>query len=326
MSIFNSLISAPHNKSGLWLHNLIRSYSLLNFLFGSSGSSAHFVSLEEQGKSGDFWKMLSPKEQYSDEAEVFTVRSYFMMMGQVFIMLAALLIFLIWIFASVLQSNTKAEIFINAELAPAEKSEIKYSLSKQDSLEEMQATLEATPWIRHATIKKHAGVDNPIILIEIEKSMPLGRLDSQRLVFMNAESISVIAYEDDNGINSGEQNIPLIKGDFYDKVLNAQPVATEMTMTMTMSMSMSMTMRRAAQILSTANIEVSEYSISPSGVLLIIFENNGVIRLGASDHTGRLSRLQKFLQSYPSDLARIKSIDLRYDNKIAVSYKGGSKA
>ena len=291
-------------------------------MFGSSDSSAYLLSDEEQGKSGDFWKILSPKEQYNDEVEVFTMSSYFTMMAQVFIMLAALLIFLIWIFASVLQSNTKAEIFINTELAPAESSEIKYSLSKQDSLEEMQATLEATPWIRHAIIKKHAGVDNPLILIKIEKSMPLGRLDSQRLVFMNDESISVIAYEDDNGINSGEQNIPLIKGDFYDKVLNAQPAATEMTM----SMSMSMTMRRAAQILSTANIEVSEYSISPSGVLLIIFENNGVIRLGASDHTGRLSRLQRFLQSYPSDLARIKSIDLRYDNKIAVSYKGGSKA
>ena len=320
MSIFDFLISAPNNKGGLWLYNLSRSYYLLKFLFGSSDSSAYLLLHEEQGKSGDFWKMLSPKEQYSDEAEVFTVRSYFMMMGQVFIMLAALLIFLIWIFASVLQSNTKAEIFINAELAPAEKSEIKYSLSKQDSLEEMQATLEATPWIRRATIKKHAGVDNPLILIEIEKSMPLGRLDSQRLVFMNDESISVITYEDDNGINSGEQNIPLIKGDFYDEVLNAQPAATEMTM------SMSMTMRRAAQILSTANIEVSEYSISPSGVLLIIFENNGVIRLGASDHTGRLSRLQRFLQLYSSDLARIKSIDLRYDNKIAVSYKGDSKA
>ena len=320
MSILSFLVSAPHNKGDLWLYNLSRSYYLLKFLFGSSGSSAYLLSHEEQGKSGDFWKILSPKEQYSDEAEVFTISSYFMMMGQVFIMLAALLIFLIWIFASVLQNNNKAEIFINTELVPAEMTEIKYSLSKQDSLEEMQATLEATTWIRSATIKKHVGVDNPLILIEIEKSIPLGRLDSQRLVFMNDESISVIAYEDDKGINGGEQKIPLIKGDFYEEVPNAQPATTEMTMTM------SMTMRRAAQILSTANIEVSEYSISPSGVLLIIFENKGVIRLGASDHTGRLSRLQRFLQSYPSDLARIKSIDLRYDNKIAVSYKGASKA
>lgn len=276
---------------------------LYPLLFGSSGIILKNI-LILFNRSFDYPKYTQAGLQ--EDSQPFTNYSYFIVIFQVFIMLGSLLLFILWIFTSILQYNRQADIFINVKLADVELLWIKDSLNKQTNIQAMQESLVGIPWIKHAVISKQIGVQKSIIMVNIEKAVPLGQLENKQLVFDNKGSFTFIAYKDSKGRDFFD-NVPLIKGSFktYDPKISIK----------------SAVIVRLSEILLAAGIVINEYSLSHNGALSVNIEEGKIIKLGINDYNERLARLEKFLDIHKNQLVNINEIDLRHNRALAVSYK-----
>jgi len=217
--------------------------------------------------------------------------TYLGMSLQVLLMLGALTIALFWVVDYLINNDSQREVYINVVVDGERYSSLNRILFQTQDIREAQQNIEKLAWIKSARIR---AIDKKWI-IELVEALPIAQLEEQRYMFADGSIIQ------EKGLSFG--SLPQGLGP-ADELANIAPVLFEMV-----------------NELSLRKLSVHQFKIEPNGALSLALADNKIIRLGSRDYFERFNRLLLFVDAYAKELARVQSIDLRYDNALAIKWQ-----
>lgn len=217
--------------------------------------------------------------------------TYVGMSLQVLLMLGALTIALFWIVDYLINDDRQREVYINLVVDGERHSSLNRILFQTQDMREAQRAMEELAWIKSARIR----TINKKWIIELVESVPIAQLTEERYIFADGSIIQ------GKGLSFGF--LPQGLGP-ADRLAAVAPTLAEM-----------------AGELSSRKLSIHQFKLEPNGALTLVLAADKIIRLGSHDYIERFNRLLLFVDSYDKELARVQSIDLRYDNALAIRWQ-----
>ncbi len=217
--------------------------------------------------------------------------TYLGMSLQVVLMLGALTIALFWIVDYLVNDDSQREVYTNLVVDGERYSSLNRILFQTQDIREAQQNIEQLAWIKSARIR----VIDKQWLIELVESLPIAQLEAENYMFADGSIIQ------GKGLSFGSLPQGLGRADSLAEIA---PMLFEMI-----------------NELGSRELRVRQFKLDPNGALLLALADNKIIRLGSRDHLERFNRLLAFVDAYDKELARVQSIDLRYDNALAIKWQ-----
>ncbi len=239
-----------------------------------------------------FWRYLGDEREQSGGA------------GLPILMMLVTLIFFSWWILTDFAANQEERIFINADLTRSEQNRVASSLTNKKNTARIRAELTALTWVESVRVRKNMGGD---ILIRVVTEKVVAYLPEVGYYLANGQFLTKVSDEK----NLQKRHVPLVKMHTDEKKSpTLDPKKFEIILP------------QLARVFDEYKIVPTEYRIGRSGDLRVSLRNGPELVFGTRSHRERLRVLHRFLAEYRRDIRNIRHIDLRYENALAVNWKG----
>ena len=216
---------------------------------------------------------------------------YMGMNFQIFIMLLALIVCLFWGIDYFIHESKQRKIYVNLVLNEEKLHLLNQVLSDLDDIKEAQQAINKLAWVKSVQIRKEV---NNNWIITLKESLPLAKLEGEGYIFADGSVM--------RGNFPSIESLPRVVGPIKELV-NLAPVMYDISNQLILY-----------------DIAVDQFRVEKGGGLVLNLEDNKLLHLGSRDHIRRLARLLQFMTIYKDEFAKVQTIDLRYDNAVAVTW------
>lgn len=241
-----------------------------------------------------FGETLSPKNirpEVKAPAQLSPSWIYLGMSAQVFVMLFSLVICSIWVVNYFIHQPKDRSSYVTSPLSEAKSHSLSILLAPMDNIHEAQRELSQLAWIKSVRIKQR--LDESWVL-SIEENLPIAQLPGQGYFFADGSML-----KEELPIES----LPQLVGE-TEWIPRLAPI-----------------MSGLLEQLRNYDIDIRQFIIEKGGGLTLQLQYGSMLYMGSRDYEQRSARLMIFIAGHQSQLARIQSIDLRYDNAVAISWQ-----
>lgn len=233
----------------------------------------------------------TPSASKEEMPKSFLNWTYIGMSLQVLLMLGALVMALFWATDYLVSDDRQREVYINIPVDEERQSSLNQVLSQTHSIREARQDMEALAWIKSVHIRKMS----KYWMISITESLPVAKLAPEGYMFADGSIMK--------GGSPSFGFLPRALGQLDQLAAIAMEIS-EMN-----------------SELNARDLSVRQFRIRKNGILTMELEDNKIVQLGSQDYMERFGRLLLFVDSYGKELTRVQSIDLRYDNAVAVNWE-----
>ena len=217
--------------------------------------------------------------------------SYLGMTFQIIVMLVALVFFLVWVVDYFVHLPKDGNIYVTPPLNEEKVFQLTELLRKNPNMHKAQQDLSRLAWIDSVQIAKRA---DGSWFVTVEESVPIAKSPADGYLFADGSMLT--------------ENLPI---DFLPIFIGASHYIPQFAPVMSL----------LSKQLQVHEVIVEKFIIDDGGGLNVELKGDIVLYMGSADYDARAKRLMLFIANYENQLARIKSIDLRYDDALSIGWR-----